>query len=104
MQIFGKNQIQVAARSEITREMTGLEVAIVLDVTGSMDDPVGGTGPGSDKKKIEALRTAGNDLVNILFGSNDEVDDLWVGVVPFSQSVNIGTDHADWMKIGRAHV
>jgi hypothetical protein len=26
------------------------------------------------------------------------VDDLWVGVVPFSQSVNIGTDHADWMS------
>jgi Flp pilus assembly protein TadG len=98
MQIFGKHNIQVAARSEITREMTGLEVAIVLDVTGSMDDEVGGTGAGSDKKKIEALRTAGNDLVNILFGSNDEVDDLWVGVVPFSQSVNIGSDHADWME------
>jgi Flp pilus assembly protein TadG len=97
MRIFGKNQMQVAARSEITREMTGLEVALVLDVTGSMDDDVGGS-PYDSTKKIAALRTAGNDLVNILFGSNDEVDDLWVGVVPFSQSVNIGTNHADWIE------
>lgn len=95
MRIFGKNEMKVSARSEITREMTGLEVALVLDVTGSMDDPVGG---GDNTKKIAALRTAGNDLVNILFGSNDEVDDLWVGVVPFSQSVNIGTNHAGWLS------
>ena len=95
MRIFGKNQMQVSARSEITREMTGLEVALVLDVTGSMDDPVGN---GDSTKKIAALRTAGNDLVNILFGSNEEVDDLWVGVVPFSQSVNIGTNRADWLE------
>ena len=97
MRIFGKNQMQVSARSEITREMTGLEVALVLDVTGSMDDPVKGN-PYDSTKKIAALRTAGVDLVNILFGDNDEVDDLWVGVVPFSQSVNVGTEHADWME------
>jgi Flp pilus assembly protein TadG len=97
MRIFGKNEMKVSARSEITREMTGLEVALVLDTTGSMDDPVKGN-PYDSTKKIAALRSAGADLVNILFGSNDEVDDLWVGVVPFSQSVNIGTNHASWMN------
>lgn len=96
MRIFGETTMQVAARSEITRETKGLEVALVLDVTGSMDDPVGGS-PYDSTKKIAALRVAAKDLVSILFGSNDEVDDLWVGVVPFSQSVNIGTDRADWM-------
>jgi Flp pilus assembly protein TadG len=97
MRVFGQQKIDVAARSEITRETKGLEVAVVLDVTGSMDDPVGGTGPGSTDKKITVLRIAAKDLINILFGSNDTVDDLWVGVVPFSQSVNVGTEHADWM-------
>jgi hypothetical protein len=96
MRIFGENEMKVSARSEITREMTGLEVALVLDVTGSMYDPVKGN-PYDSTRKIVALRNAGTELVNILFGSNDEVDDLWVGVVPFSQSVNIGTDHADWV-------
>lgn len=97
MRIFGETTMQVSARSEITRETKGLEVALVLDVTGSMDDPVGGT-PYDSTKKIAALRTAAVDLVDILFGSNDTVDDLWVGVVPFSQSVNIGTDHSDWLS------
>jgi Flp pilus assembly protein TadG len=99
MRIFGRNSMQVAARSEITRETTGLEVALVLDVTGSMEDPVGGTGTSAEtsKLKIVALRESAVKLVDALFGSNEEVDDLWVGVVPFSQSVNIGTNHADWM-------
>ena len=96
MRIFGEEIMQVSARSEITRETKGLEVALVLDVTGSMNDPVGGS-PYDSTKKIAALRTAAKDLVNILFGSNDEVDDLWIGVVPFSQSVNIGVDKTDWM-------
>ena len=50
MRIFGQNQMEVSARSEITREMTGLEVALVLDVTGSMDDPVKGNPYDSTKK------------------------------------------------------
>ena len=39
MRIFGHDIMHVAARTEITREMTGLEVAVVLDVTGSTRDP-----------------------------------------------------------------
>lgn len=97
MRIFGHTTMDVAARTEITREMTGLEVALVLDVTGSMEDPVGGTGPGASKQKIVALRESAVKLVEAVFGDNEEVDDLWIGVVPFSQTVNIGTDHADWI-------
>lgn len=97
MRVFGQQKIDVAARSEITRETKGLEVAVVLDVTGSMDDPIGGSGPDASMKKIAALRSASKDLINILFGTNSTVDDLWVGIVPFSQSVNIGTERTDWM-------
>lgn len=85
MRVFGHDTMQVSAKTEITREMTGMEVALVLDVTGSM----AGT-------KIEALRNAATDLVDILYGDNETVDDLWIGIVPFSQSVNVGTDRTDW--------
>ncbi|HET6160480.1 MAG TPA: pilus assembly protein TadG-related protein [Dongiaceae bacterium] len=98
MKIFGKNIMKVAARSEITRETTGLEVALVLDVTGSMEDPIGGTGLNPEKLKIVALRESAVKLVDALFGEHEEVEDLWVGVVPFSQSVNIGTNHANWLS------
>lgn len=96
MRVFGQQKIDVAARAEITRETKGLEVALVLDVTGSMDDPVGGTGPGSSDKKIDTLKVAATDLVNILFGNNATVDDLYVGIVPFAQSVNVGTGRTAW--------
>ncbi len=95
MRIFGETTMQVSARSEITRETKGLEVALVLDVTGSMTQAVGGS-PYDSTTKISALKTSATDLINILFGSNSTVDDLWVGIVPFSQSVNVGTSRTGW--------
>ena len=87
MRVFGHDTMQISAATEITREMKGMEVALVLDVTGSMCSPC---------TKVEALRTAATDLVDILFGDNETVDDLWVGIVPFSQSVNVGTNRTPW--------
>jgi len=95
MRVFGQQKIDVAARSEITREMTGLEVALVLDVTGSMTNDVSATDPTA---KIDVLKVAAKDLIDDLFGSNETVDDLWVGIVPFSHVVNIGTAHTDWLS------
>jgi hypothetical protein len=87
MRIFGKESIEVAARTEITRETTGLEVAVVVDLTGSMCSPC---------QKLTDLKSAATDLVNTLFGSNNTVDDLWVGFVPFTATVNVGTSHTNW--------
>ena len=89
MRIFGHDIMHVAARTEITREMTGLEVAVVLDVTGSMCDPC---------SKRDAMKAGATDLVEIMFGDNATVDDLWIGIVPFSQGVNIGTGRTDWLS------
>lgn len=87
MRVFGHETMEISASTEITREMKGMEVALVLDVTGSMCSPC---------TKIEALQSAATDLVDILFGDNESVDDLWIGIVPFSQSVNVGTGRTPW--------
>lgn len=87
MQVFGHDEITISASTEITREMKGMEVALVLDVTGSMCSPC---------SKITALKDAATDLVNILFGDEEQLDDLWIGVVPFSQTVNVGTNRTAW--------
>lgn len=89
MRIFGHDMMDVTARTEITREMTGLEVALVLDVTGSMCDPC---------SKRDAMKQGAKDLIGIMFGNNATVDDLWIGIVPFSQGVNIGTSRTDWLS------
>src|SRR5687767_1078859 len=92
MRIFGHDIMNVAARTEITREMTGLEIVMVLDVTGSMCQP--------DCAKRDAMRTGAKNLVEKMLGSANEnnVDDLWIGIVPFSQGVNIGTARTDWLS------
>lgn len=86
MQVFGINTIDLAAHSEVTRTNKGMELALVLDTTGSMS----GT-------KMVNLQTAANDLVDILFGDNATGENLWIGVVPFSQAVNVGPAHTDWV-------
>jgi Flp pilus assembly protein TadG len=86
-QVFDRVSMQISASSEVTRSNKGLELALVLDTTGSM----GGS-------KLAALKTSAHDLIDILFGSDATGDNLWVGVVPFSQTVNIGSSRTDWLN------
>jgi Flp pilus assembly protein TadG len=94
MRIFGHDIMRVAARTEITREMKGLEVALVLDVTGSMDKAVSAT---DATKKITVLKASAKGLMNTLFGSKTEAEDLWISIVPFSHGINVGTQHTGWL-------
>jgi Flp pilus assembly protein TadG len=89
MAIVGIETMSVGAVAEITRESKGLEVAMVLDNTGSMNG--GG--------KIGALRDAATSLVNIMFGENPFPEKLRVSLVPFVTAVNINTTGFDmaWM-------
>jgi len=86
MSLFGVPSTSVSATAQITRTASGLELVLALDNTGSMN----GT-------KLSALKSASTSLINILFGGRESVRDLWVGLVPFSQAVNIGTGHPAWM-------
>ncbi len=87
MRWFGIDEVAIGASAEITRAINGLELALVLDNTGSM----AGT-------RLTSLKDASSDLVEILFGDDaTDQDDLWIGVVPFSQTVNVGTQHSGWL-------
>lgn len=110
MKIVGINSVNVAATSQITRATSGLELALVLDNTGSMASAVNGKSVStSNPAKITALKCAlaGNaafpgtnttcqtnnlvttGLLDILYGSNTALTNLFVGVVPFSDMVNL---------------
>lgn len=87
MNVFGVSQVTVTATSQVTRTVNGLELVLVLDNTGSM----------SSSGKLTSLKNASTSLVNILYGSRTTVPNLWIGLVPFSQAVNIGTGYTTWM-------
>ncbi len=88
MNLFGYTSMTITALSQVTRTASGLELVMALDVTGSM----------KWDGKLSAMKTAATSLVNVLYGNKTEVDHLWIGLVPFSQTVNIGTGRTSWIN------
>jgi hypothetical protein len=79
------------------RTTNRVEVALVLDNTGSMGQNLG------SQQKIAALRTAAQGLVNTLQAAAQRSGDsqaVRIGVVPFSMTVNVGSQYqnASWMR------
>jgi Flp pilus assembly protein TadG len=87
MGLVGIKDMKVTASTEITRKAGGLELILVMDNTGSMEG-----------QKLASLKSAATELVNILFGDDAVKEKVWIGLVPFSQAVNIGTNHASWLN------
>ncbi len=95
MRVFGHDTMTVTARSVIERETTGMELALVMDNTGSL---WGSASTNLSGTPFEALQNAAEDLVDILYGSEDEIENLWVSLVPYTASVNIGTGNSSWLS------
>lgn len=84
----GIHELSFRANSRIKRGKGTVEIALVLDNSGSM----AGT-------YISDLRTAAQNLVNVVFTGFEGTEKVTVGVVPFAGSVNVGTVNANasWM-------
>ena len=87
MSAVGFDKVNVTARAVVNRQLNGMELILVMDNTGSM---------GNDGK-IGAMRTAAKDLMQILYGSQQTIDDVWVGLVPYVTMVNVGDSHTNWL-------
>jgi Mg-chelatase subunit ChlD len=83
MRVLGIDDMQVSSSTEVTRETTYLDVVLAIDISGSMASWSGG------QTRIQAARTAANDLVEILFAGNETKELLNIGVVPWNGKVNI---------------
>ncbi|MCK7614470.1 pilus assembly protein TadG-related protein [Roseibium sediminicola] len=85
MKTIGPETFAFSASSQVTYSQYEVEVALVLDVTGSM---------GTNSNDIKALRTAAKDLVKELISEDtDEADSkIRISVVPYSQGVNLGSN------------
>ena len=89
MQLAGFQDISVSAVATIQRETTGLEVALVLDNTGSM----------ANNGKIGELINASNTLIDVLFGDETNPPLLKVSLIPYVTTVNIGTGNAAFVRV-----
>jgi Flp pilus assembly protein TadG len=74
------DRILVGATSQVVRSSRNVEVALVLDVTGSMS---GG--------KLTALKSAANDLIDIVVQDRQTPYYSRAALVPYSMGVNVGS-------------
>ncbi len=94
----------VSATSEVVRSMNKVEVAMVLDTTGSMEG-----------QKLTNLKTAAKNFVDTLSAAaarSVEVNPVKIGIVPFASSVRLSDSAsqlntwkaASWMDKGTAPI
>jgi Flp pilus assembly protein TadG len=94
----GDMKLDFQATSEVKLKNT-LEIALVLDNSGSMDF----LGSGSGKKRMTLLKEAAKQLVDTIATEGQQMKQLpkpvQFGVVPFAASVNVGASNktAAWM-------
>ena len=80
LKIIGITEIDVSAATTVQREVQGLEVALVLDNTGSM----------STNNNIQALKDATESFINIMFSRTSHPEYIKIGMVPYANSVRVG--------------
>jgi Flp pilus assembly protein TadG len=90
MGIAGISSLDVGAYSQVGLANEGMEVALVLDNTGSMND----------SNRLPALKVAAKQLVDEVFKASGN-NYVKIGVVPFSEYVNvgIGNRNASWINV-----
>lgn len=86
-------RVDLSVVSAARKRVMGAEVMMVLDNTGSMAG-----------QPINDLRAAARVLTNTLFDNRESVPNVYVGLVNYSATVNIGREHADWLDRPLAQV
>jgi Flp pilus assembly protein TadG len=90
--LAGISQVPVVSHTTVQWGLSHIELALVLDNTGSM----------ADDNKINTLMSSANSLVTTLATTANTSNDpnaLKISVVPFSDTVNVGSSYqsANWI-------
>jgi Flp pilus assembly protein TadG len=72
---------------------SNLELSLMLDLTGSMCND--GNGPCTTGTKLDGLKTAATDLINIVVQDTQTPYTSRVALVPFSTRIRVETDNGD---------
>lgn len=89
--IFGYSKSRVNVEAEaVVSDSAYVEIAMVLDTTGSMSG-----------SKMTTLKTVAKKMVDDLKAKNSDPEKLKFAVVPFAQYVNVGTSNsgASWLSM-----
>lgn len=90
LRLVGIDMLSAPAAATAIEGVSNIEVSLVVDISGSMRDPVvPADGSYSNQTKIEALRGAATKFVDAML-IPDYKDRISISLVPYSEQVNIG--------------
>jgi len=92
--VIGVEEIELDVRSVVAAGNRTIEIAIVVDNSGSMDTETGSSGYTRMEKAREAATQLINSLHTIAAYSN-KPDPVRIAVVPFGSSVNVGPQYRE---------
>jgi Flp pilus assembly protein TadG len=104
LSLLDVDSFDMRTSTQITLRGAGkLELALVLDVTGSMDSDAQ-PGDGSNDTRMDVLKVSVKNMLNSLYGVNDDAtnENVRVGIVPFNTIVNTGGHDVmedDWLDL-----
>lgn len=81
VKILGIDEINMKVKTIVARKVQGIEVVLVLDNTGSM----------SSNNNITSLKRASQSFINIMFDNASRDEFVRIGLVPYSNSVRVGS-------------
>ncbi|MGB0959997.1 MAG: pilus assembly protein TadG-related protein [Halocynthiibacter sp.] len=88
--LLGVDELVSKVNSRVAQSSSSLEVAMVLDVSGSM----GWSVSGSSKSRIKVLKEATNDFIDILI-PKDNTGNTSIAIAPYARAVYAGEDMID---------
>ncbi|SMQ59090.1 Putative Flp pilus-assembly TadE/G-like [Devosia lucknowensis] len=88
--LVGVQDMGARVVSEAIHGETDLEVAVALDLSGSMAQSIP-DGRGGTTTKIASLKTALNEMIELLVQNDQSPTYSKMALVPYSQAVNVGT-------------
>ncbi|MGR3481808.1 pilus assembly protein TadG-related protein [Salipiger marinus] len=92
LRLLGVDTLQVDALAQATERFNKVEISLVVDISGSMDDG----------DKLEELQAAAKDFVDTLLDEGNE-DLVSISLVPYSEHVNAGPEILSYMNVNWRH-
>ncbi len=82
--VLGQDKLDISSSADVAWGIKRLEVALVLDNTGSM----------AQSGKLTQLKSAAHNMLTTLQAAAKKPGDVKVAIIPFTTTVNVGTGYA----------
>ena len=92
MKFAGVDTLQMTSTSVAEQGLSGIEISMVLDVSGSM----------GSYSRLSNLKTAAADFTEVVF-DNAEPEDIAISVIPYATQVNAGASILGTLDLLNAH-